>query len=94
MQGNPKEVEPRVLTSDVRGVLRRIIQPDADDAGDSVVALASRASTSARTIYRCLALTSETISLDLADRICLAANDHLSSCRLVWPDGTVIGYLE
>jgi hypothetical protein len=95
MQPTPqKEPEPRVLTEDVQRVLRGVIQPDADDAGESVVALASRASTSARTIYRILALNSETISLDLADRVCLAANGHLMTCRLVWPDGRVQWYLD
>ena len=89
-----KEQEPRVLTEDVQRVLRSVIQPDADDAGESVVALASRAETSARTIYRILALNSETISLDLADRVCIAANGHLMSCRLIWPDGRVAWYLD
>lgn len=89
-----KDVEPRVVTADVQRVLRNVIQPDADDVGESVVALASRASTSARTIYRVLALNSETISLDLADRICLAANGHLMTCRLVWPDGRIQWYLD
>lgn len=94
MQGSTKETEPRVLTIDVQRVLRGVIQPDADDAGESVVALASRADTSARTVYRCLALNSETISLDLADRLCLAAGGHLMACRLMWPDGRIQMYLD
>jgi hypothetical protein len=93
-QNTQKEPEPRVMTADVQRVLRSVIQPDADDAGESVVALASRAATSARTIYRILALNSETISLDLADRVCLAANGHLMTCRLVWPDGRIQWYLD
>lgn len=91
---NQKETEPRVLTADVRAVLRRVVQPDDDDSGESVVALAERADTSARTIYRILARSTESINLDLADRVTLAANGHLMECRLLWPDGTVTGYLD
>lgn len=90
----PKEEEPRVVTSDVQRVLRRVVQPDQDDAGDSVVMLAQRAETSARTVYRVLARTSATISLDLADRLCLAADAHLSECRLAWADGRITPYLS
>lgn len=86
--------EPRVLTSDVQRLLRRVVQPDLDDSGESVIMLASRAGTSARTIYRILSRTTETINLDLADRCALAANSHLMECRLVWPDGQISWYLD
>jgi hypothetical protein len=34
-----------------------------------------------------------TISLDLADRLCLAAGTHIAhNCRLVWPSGKVTAY--
>lgn len=87
-----KEEEPRALTADVQRVLRRVVQPDQEDAGESVVMLAQRANTSARTIYRILAKNTETISLDLADRCCLAADSHLSECRLAWQDGRITSY--
>jgi hypothetical protein len=92
MQGM-KEEEPKVLTADVQRVLRRIVKPGQDDAGDSVVTLAERASTSARTVYRVLSRNTESIGLDLADRLCLAADAHLSECRLVWEDGSITPYL-
>lgn len=90
----PKTEEPRVVTEDVQRVLRRVVQPDQEDSGESVVMLAQRADTSARTIYRILAKTSESVSLDLADRCCLAADSHLSECRLVWSDGRITPYLS
>ena len=88
------EKEPRVLTEDVQRVLRRVVRPDDDDSGESVVMLAQRADTSARTIYRILARTTQTISLDLADRCCLAADSHLMECRLVYGDGSIRPYLD
>jgi hypothetical protein len=86
------EEEPKVLTADVQRILRRVVQPGQDDAGDSVVTLADRAGTSARTVYRVLSRTTETISLDLADRLCLAADAHLSECHLVWENGRITDY--
>ena len=41
-----------------------------------------------------LAASSPEISLDLADRLCVAAEAHVSACRLVWPDGRVTSYLS
>jgi hypothetical protein len=64
-----------------------------DDSGESVVMLAQRANTSARTVYRVLSNTSESINLDLADRLCVAADAHLSECHLVWADGKITPYL-
>lgn len=89
-----KEIEPRVLTQDVQRVLRRIVRPEAEDVGDSVVMLAQRADTSPRTIYRILARNTETINLHLADKCCIAAGTHLLECRLQWPDGTITEYLD
>lgn len=88
------EVEPRVVTEDVQRILKRIVKPDQEDEGDSVATIAEKADTSTRTVYRILAGTTKTLSLDLADRVCLAAGYHLSECRLQYPDGTVRGYLE
>ena len=91
--------EPRVLTSDVQAILRRVIRPGIQDDGEAVVLIADKAKVSTRTVYRVLQNKPKegregppTISLDLADRLCLAASDHLSSCRLLWPDGNVTGY--
>lgn len=94
MASTSREVEPRVLTEDVQRILRRSVQPGNDDVGDSVTKIAKAADTSTRTVYRILAATTETISLDLADRVCLAADSHLSECRLQWPDGRVQEYLD
>jgi hypothetical protein len=91
-QKRAREPEPRVLTIDVQRVLQRVVRPDLDDAGESVVMLAERARTSARTVYRVLARTTDSINLDLADRLCLAADAHLSECSLVWPDGRTTKY--
>lgn len=87
-----KEIEPRVPTEDVQKILRRIVRPDEDDTGDSVATIAMKAETSTRTVYRVLAGTTKTLSLDLADRLCIAADAHLSECRLQWPDGSITAY--
>lgn len=87
-----RESEPRVPTEDVRRVLARVIHPDQESQGDSVATIAEKADTSTRTVYRVLAGSTKTISMDLADNLCIAANSHLSECRLVWPDGTITPY--
>jgi DNA-binding transcriptional regulator/RsmH inhibitor MraZ len=83
-----------VLTEDVQVILRRVVRPDQEDEGDSVATIAEKADTSTRTVYRVLAGTTKTLSLDLADRLCIAADAHLSECRLSWPDGRVEPYLS
>jgi hypothetical protein len=83
--------EPRVVTEDVKAILDRALsQFDADD-GDSVGILAERAGTSTRTVYRVLQLSSQDLSLDLADRLVVAAGGNISldNCRLRWPDGRI-----
>ncbi len=83
--------EPRVLTEDVQEILHAVIKPGEDD-GAAVAVIAARARVSPRTVYRCLnpAEIKPTISLDLADRLCVAAGTHPSAtCRLVWPDGRI-----
>lgn len=88
--------EPRILTSDVQAVLRRVIRPGDDDAGEAVASIAEKARVSTRTVYRVLnpAEAKHTLSLDLADRLCLAAGVHLAlACNLVWPDGTITPYI-
>lgn len=90
--------EPRVLTEDVRDLLRRVVRPGDDDSGESVSLIAEKAGVSTRTVYRVLnpAPTEDgrpaTISLDLADRLCLAAEAHVALCRLFWPDGRTTAY--
>lgn len=88
-----KEVEPRVPTEDVQRILRRVIRPDDEASGEAVATIAEKADTSTRTVYRVLAGTTKTLSLDLADNLCLAANSHLSECRLQWPDGSITPYI-
>lgn len=90
--------EPRVLTHDVQAILRHIIRPDDEDSGRSVALIAERAGVSTRTVYRVLNPADRedgklpTISLDLADKLCLAADSHLRYVRLVWPDDTISEY--
>lgn len=83
--------EPRVITEDVQALLRLRIRPGDDDAGASVALIADAAKVSTRTVYRVLNPdeSKPTISLDLADRLCLAAGGHISRCRLLWPDGRI-----
>ena len=81
-----------MLTADVCAVLRRAVRPDDPDEGEAVQVVAERAQTSTRTIYRILGGHSRSINLDLADRVVLAADGHLSDCRLVMPDGEVVPY--
>lgn len=90
----PQEQEPRVLTEDVQTILRRVVRPDLDDEGDSVAMIAEKANTSTRTVYRVLSRSTESIRLDLADRLVLAADAQLLECRLLMPDGTIQGYLD
>jgi hypothetical protein len=86
--------EPRVLTVDVQRILRLIIRPGDDDGGRSVALIAERAQVSTRTVYRVLNPEPEkdSISLDLADRLVLAADSHLAACRLKWADGAITDY--
>lgn len=83
--------EPRVMTDDVQVILARKIRPGDEDAGESVALIAERARVSTRTVYRVLnpSESKETISLDLADRLCIAAEGSVSTCRLKWPDGSI-----
>lgn len=86
------DAEPRVFTADVAAVLRRVVRPDDDDAGQSVALIAERAETSTRTVYRIISCSTTTLRLALADRLCMAAESHLSACRLLWPDGRISAY--
>jgi len=86
--------EPKVMAIDVQIILNRVVQPDDPDNGASVSLIAEKANVSTRTVYRALNPKNKTISLDLADRLCLAAGAHLSECRLSWPDGRITTYYE
>jgi hypothetical protein len=83
------DVEPRVCAEDVAAVLRRVIRPDDADGGESRSLMAERAGTSQRTIDRVLQVGAPSLTLDLADRLLVAAGGNLHECRLIWPDGTV-----
>lgn len=88
--------EPRVLAEDLEAVLRRVVRPG-EDAGAAVTLIAQRSGLSTRTVYRALKPDPDkpTVSLDTADRLCVAAGVHISfACRLVWPDGSVTGYVS
>lgn len=88
--------EPRVVTADVQSVLNSVIRPGHDN-GAAVASIASRARVSTRTVYRVLnpGESKDTISLDLADRLCLACGTHLAfTCRLQWPDGRITPYVS
>jgi hypothetical protein len=85
--------EPRVWVWDVRDILLSVIRPDEDDVGISVAQVADRASVSTRTVYRVLTpeVGKDSISLDLADKLCRACGAHVKVCRLVWPDKITAG---
>lgn len=87
-----KDPEPRVVTEDVAAVLRNVVRPGDEDVGKSVSLIAERADTSTRTVYRVLAQSTASISLDLADRLCGAADVHLSRCRIMWPGTKPLPY--
>lgn len=87
-----KQKEDKVLTVDVQAILRRLVRPDSPNEGESVALIAERADTSTRTVYRILACSTETISLDLADRVCLAADAHVSECRFIDSEGNITTY--
>jgi len=90
----PGEQEPRVITADVATILRAVVRPDDEDTGSSVSLVAENADTSTRTVYRVLSETTQTLSLDLADRLCLAAGSHVAACQLLFPDGTISNYFD
>jgi Bacterial regulatory proteins, lacI family len=81
--------EPRVITEDIQALLRVYIRPGDDDSGASVASVAEHAGVSTRTVYRVLQGTTETVSLDLADNLCLACSSHMAVVdpRLKFPDG-------
>ncbi len=82
------EVEPEVLNDDVARVLERSVA-DEDDS-ETVATIAEKAGCSTRTVYRVLGRkTYDVLSLDLADRLLVAAGGHLTDCRVRWPDGRV-----
>ena len=86
--------EPRVVTESVRKVLERALSTFDADQGESVQMVAERAGTSTRTVYRVLGAPRRdqhgdptTISLDLADRLVVAAGGTLSlDCEIVEVD--------
>lgn len=89
---NPKFIEPRVVTDDVSALLIKFVKPEDEDLGASVSLVAEKANTSTRTVYRVISVSTDTINIDLADRLCIAVGGHLAGCRLSWPDGAVTPY--
>lgn len=89
MSTSSPEVEPRVLTEDVRAILLLEVRDSDEDAGESVAMLAEKADTSTRTIYRILGRKTHSVSLELADRLLLSTGHYVHECRLVWPDGRI-----
>lgn len=91
----PSLDEPRVVTDDIKRILRRVVRPDDPDQGEQVAQLSDKAGTSTRTIYRILSGNyGSDMALDLGDRLALAAGDHLVHCRLRMPNGRVVNYLD
>lgn len=94
--------EPLVVAEDVRRVLRAVVRPDDPDEGVAVQRLAERAHTSTRTVYRCLNPkprtdgSPQTLKLDLADRLVMAAGRQLSEigCRVVIADGSTVEWAD
>lgn len=97
--------EPRVMRAEIRRMLRGIIRPGDDDSGEAVTTVAERAKVSTRTVYRALAdneyddegnLVNESLTLDIADRLCRACGTHLAleGARLKWSDGSVSPYIS
>lgn len=95
--------EPKVLVADVQRILRKLIPAEKEhkDDGESVSLIADKADTSTRTVYRVLGRKLDdpddadpAISLDLADRLVMAADSHLAHCRLKWPDGRITPYIQ
>lgn len=90
--------EPRVLTDDVRRILRRVIRPDDPDEGEAVQRFAERADTSTRTIYRVLSgtagssTTPPSLLLPVADRLVVAAGAHLWETHVLLASGEVLEY--
>lgn len=80
----PVAAEPRVITDDVKRALNLAgITADKQNKG-SVDRIARRVGVTPRTIYRVLECKTDTIKLDLADRIMVALGRHVSECRLLF----------
>lgn len=92
--------EPRILTEDVRAILRYAINPDNPDFGEAVQEFSERAGRSTRTIYRVLvgkagrSTTPASLPLDTADRLVTTAGRHLGECRVLTPAGDVVDYWD
>jgi hypothetical protein len=84
----------------VRTILRRLINPDDPDYGESVQQFAERAQTSTRSVYRVLSGSSSsstdppTLLLETADRLLTAAGAHLNDTRVLTEDGRLIPYWD
>ena len=91
----PAKKEIRVMAADIKAILIRTRSASAgnsDEAKHSRKALAEVAGCSSRTIDRIMADERETIELDMADRIVLAAGGGLNECRVLLPTGEIEDY--
>jgi transcriptional antiterminator len=71
--------EPRVYAEQVRVILERTLDKASHlQRGDAVEVLAERAGISTRTVYRILEGGREWLELDQADRLLIAAGEHLT----------------
>lgn len=89
--------EPAILAEDVQRVLKQAIRPGDPDEGEAVSRIAARAGVSTRTVYRILKPDEDggTMTLDLADRLVIAAGRQLSEidCHAV-VDGRLVEYAD
>lgn len=84
--------EPRVLTSDVKAVIELAIDPANESSNRTVEFVAEQSNVSTRTVYRVLQEHTDSISMRLADILCLSSGSRVQRCRLVWPNGEVTSY--
>ena len=84
----PVAAEPRVITDDVKRALNLAgVTADKQNKG-SVDRVARMVGVTPRTIYRVLECKTDTIKLDLADRIMVALGRHVNECRLHFREET------
>lgn len=91
----PAKKEIRVMAVDIKQVLLRTRSAavgKTEEAKNSRKALAEVAGCSSRTVDRIMADERETIELDMADRIVIAAGGGLNECRVLLPCGTIEDY--
>jgi hypothetical protein len=94
MKKRKEAPELRVITEDVKAIIEKALQTEHEEYGLSVSVLAEKAGTSTRTVYRVLAVERKTVSLSLADNLCVAADAHVGECRMVNENGDIVSYYD